>query len=198
MDARWTIVPDPRFAELQGALQERMMTVANSIRPENFASLLEPLTREVLRNGFAEAGAQEGTIWLPDAEAKHLVPAYNTGPNAEKMVGQFRQPLDSGLICMVFASEQPIVENEVWKNARQSKLLDNLLQVETQAMIATPFHFLRACRGVVSCVQLKHSKDSSREAAGFSFDHLTAVQRAAALCAQLIELRLLSQAVGWS
>jgi len=198
VSTRWNIVPEPRFAELQGALQERLSATANSIQPHNFSSLLDPLARDVLQRGFAEAGAHEGTIWLLDSDGKHLVPAYNTGPDAEKIVGKFRQSLNSGLICMVFASEQPIVENEVYKDQRQSKALDEALQVETFALIAAPFHFLKACRGVVSCVQLKRPGTKERELPGFQFSHLTAIQRTAAVLAQLIELRVLGSAVGWS
>ena len=198
MSARWTIVPDPRFASLQTALQERLVATANSIQSENFSALLDPLARDVLERGFAEAGAHEGTIWLQDADGKHLVPVYNTGPDADKMVGKFRQPLNAGLICMVFASEQPIVENEVFKNAHQSKLLDETLQVQTYALIAAPFHFLKSCRGVISCVQLKRPETEAKQLRGFEFGHLSAVQRAAALLSQMIELRLLSSAVGWS
>ena len=197
MDTRWTIVADPRFTELEGALQERMALVAQTVQPENFASLLEPQSREILRRGFAEAGAHEGTVWLPDAAGKHLVPVFNTGPNAEKFVGKFQQPLDVGLICMVFASEQPIVENEVHQNAGQSKLLDNLLQVRTHALMAAPFHFLRACRGVISCVQLTTPGSPAPAPRGFQFADLTCLQRAGALCSRLLELRLLSHAVGW-
>jgi hypothetical protein len=198
MSARWNLVPDPRFVELRGALQERLAQVATSVQPDNFASLLDPLARQVLHDGFAEAGAHEGTIWLLDSAAKHLVPAYNTGPNSEKMVGKFRQPLNSGLICMVFASEQGIVENDVSHNAQQSKLLDKLLHVQTCSLIAAPLHFLKGCRGVVSCVQLKTPKSKGPDPAGFQFGDLTTIQRTAALFAQLIELRLLSSAVGWT
>ena len=218
MTTRWTILPDPRFAEMQGALRERLGFVARSIEPENFASLLDPLARQVLDHGLAEAGAHEGTIWLQDSEGKHLVPAYNTGPNAEKIVGKFRQPLNAGLISMVFASEQPIVENDVYKNARQSKLLDETLHVQTLSLIAAPLHFLKGCRGVVSCVQLEPQlggvaappcqgsvdqpgikrTGAIEEAAGFQFTDLRVIQRTASLLSQLIELRLLSSAVGWS
>ena len=126
-----------------------------------------------------------------------MVPAYSTGPDADKIVGKFKQPLNAGLICMVFASEQAIVENDVYKNARQSKLLDELLQVQTYALIAAPFQLLKACRGVISCVQLKRPQTRAQELAGFDFAHLTAIQRSAALLSQLIELRLLSSAIGW-
>lgn len=198
MNTRWNIVPDPRFAELHNALEERLLTIGNSIQPHNFASLLDPLARDVFDRGIADAGAHEGSIWLVDAEGKHLVPAYNNGPNADRLVGKFKQPLNAGLICMVFASEQPIVENDVYKNARQSKLLDETLQVQTYALIAAPFQFLKACRGVISCVQLKRAGMKDDDLSGFQFAHLTAVQRTAGLLAQLIELRILGSAVGWS
>ena len=198
MNSRWNIVPDPRFAELEGALRERMAAIGSSIQPENFSSLLDPLAREVLHRGIAEVGAHEGTIWLLDNDAAHLVPAYNTGPDAEKFVGRFRQPLSAGLICMVFASEQPIVENEVFKNAQQSKLLDETLNVQTCSLIAAPFYFLKACRGVISCVQLKRPGTQNKQLSGFQFGDLNAIQRTAALLGQLIEFRVVGSAIGWS
>lgn len=152
--------------------------------------------RQTMERGFAEAGADEGTIWLLDAAGEFLMPAWNTGPHADQLVGKFKQPLKAGLICMVFSSEQPFLENEVWKNTRQSKLLDSMLEVQTSAMIAVPFYFLRACRGVVSCVQL--NKPGAADRPGFRPEHLTHVQRAAAILSQLVELRLLSCTVGWS
>jgi hypothetical protein len=198
VSTRLNIVPAPRFAELQGALQERLAAIGNSIQPDNFSSLLDPLAREVFSRGMAEARAHEGAIWLLDADRQHLVPAYNTGPDADKIVGKFKQPLNAGLICMVFASEQPIVENEVYKNTRQSKLLDQTLKVQTYALIAAPFQFLNECRGVISCVQLKHAETKAHELTGFQFADLTAIQRTGALLAQLIELRVLGSAVGWN
>jgi len=152
--------------------------------------------RQIIQRGFTEAGADEGTVWLLEQAGEFLVPAWNTGPHAEQLVGKFKQPLSAGLICMVFASEQPFLENEVWKNTRQSKLLDSMLELQTNAMIAVPFYFLRGCRGVVSCVQL--NKAGAPAGPGFRPEHLAHVQRAAALLSQLVEFRLLSRTVGWS
>jgi hypothetical protein len=193
---RLNLLPDPAFAELRPLLAERLERIATNIEPLQFASLLDPLTQQTLERGFAEAGAHEGTVWLVDSSETHLVPCYNNGPQAEQLVGQFKQPLSSGLICMVFASEQPFLENEVWKNAAQSKLLDTKLQVQTCAMIAVPFYFLRGCRGVISCVRLKRPDGEIPES--FRPEHLTLVQRTASLCSRLIEFRLLSRAVGWT
>jgi len=192
------LTPEPAFADLKPVLAERLARVGASIHAEEFSALLEPLMRKALEQGFTEAGAHEGTVWLLDEPGEHLVPAYNTGPQAEEWVGQFKQPLSSGLIGMVFASEQPFVENEVWKNAQQSKALDSRLQVQTYAMIAVPFYFLQACRGVVSCVQLKRADSRQADPPGFRPEHLASIQRAVALLSQLIEYRLLSRTVGWA
>jgi len=190
------ILPDPAFLDLKSVLSERLERIAGSLQPEQFGSLLDPLMRQTIEHGFAEARANEGTVWLLDQASEYLIPAWNTGPNANKLVGKFKQPLNAGLISMVLSSEQPFLENEVWKNARHSKLLDSMLEVQTGAMIAVPFYFLRACRGVVSCVKL--DKNGSSEKPGFRPEDLSHVQRATALVSQLVELRLLSCTVGWS
>jgi hypothetical protein len=202
LSTRLNILPDPAFVDLKAVLSERLERIAGGLQPEQFGSLLDPLMRQTIETGFAEAGADEGTVWLLDQAGEYLVPAWNTGPHADRLVGKFKQPLKAGLICMVFSSEQPFLENEVWKNSRQSKLLDSMLAVETSAMIAVPFYFLRACRGVVSCVKLNESnpatKGEPKGSNGFGPEHLAHVQRTTAILSQLIELRLLSCTVGWS
>jgi hypothetical protein len=130
--------------------------------------------------------------------AKRSNPRTPSGRNAEKIVGQFKQPLGSGLISMVFATEQPFLENEVTRNAQQSKLLDSQLDVQTHSLIAVPFHFLNACRGVVSCVRFKSPSGGAGGPPGFHAIHLGHVQRATALLSQLLEYRLLSRTVGWT
>src|ERR1044071_5937458 len=133
MSKRLNLLPDPAFADLKPVLWERLERVAATIQPEQLGSLLDPLMRQILDQGFTQAGAHEGTLWLVDPAGEHLVPAYNTGPPPGEIVGKFKQPLNAGLICMVFASEQPFLENDVWKNTAQSKLLDSRLQVQTCA-----------------------------------------------------------------
>jgi hypothetical protein len=197
LPTRLNILPDPGFVTLQPALSERLARLGASIHAEEFGALADPLLREVFQGGVTEAGAHEGTIWLADEAVEFLVPALNTGPNAEQFVGRFKQPLSAGLICMVFASEQPFLENEVTKSPGQSKLLDSLLQVETTALIAVPFYFLRACRGVISCVQLSQAGGPAPGAAGFRPRHLACIERTASVLSLLIEHQLLSSAVGW-
>lgn len=198
MSNRLNLLPDPAFQALRAVLSERLEQLGGEIRAGQFGRLLDPLLRRIVEQGFAEAGAHEGTIWLLDATEKFLEPTFNTGPRASQIVGQFKQPLGSGLISMVFATEQPFLENDIIRNAQQCKLLDAQLGVRTHALIAVPFHFLHACRGVVSCVQLKSPDPQTVDPPGFQPPHLAAVQRATAMLSQLIEYRLLSQVVGWT
>lgn len=193
-----SLLPDPAFRDLRPVLAERLNQLVAAVRIEQFASLFDPVMRQTVDRGFHSAGAHEGTVWLLDETEENLVAAYNTGPQAAQWVGRFKLPLRAGLISMVFASEQPFLENEVWKNARQSKVLDSMLQVQTCAMIAVPFYLLRTCRGVMSCVQLRKDGTDEPESQGFRPEHLEAVQWTATILSQLLELRLLSHAVGWA
>jgi hypothetical protein len=191
-------VVEPAFAGLSSALSSRMSRLGEDIHAAEFAQLLDPLLREIFVRSFAEVGAHEGTVWIVDANGQFLEPAFNSGPHAAQMVGQFKQPLNTGLISMVFATEQSFLENDVAKNSQQSKLLDSKLNVQTAALIAVPFQFLNTCRGVVSCVQLTDLGKSPPASSGFRPEHLSAIQRSAGLVSQLIEYRLLSRVVGWN
>jgi hypothetical protein len=197
LTTRLNISPDPAFLELRPKLLDRLATLGAGIHAEEFKELLTPLMCDLFRQAVTETGAHEGTIWLVDAASENLVPAFNTGPHADRIVGQFKQPLNSGLISMVFASEQPFMENAVHDNPSRSRLLDSLLQVETTALIAVPFYFLGACRGILSCVRLNRPEDSITVGSDFGPRHLAAMQRAASLISHLIEHEQLSNVVGW-
>jgi len=198
LNTRLNISPDPAFLELRPKLLDRLANLGAGIHAEEFKKLLTPLMCDLFRTGVTEAAAHEGTIWIVDAAAENLVPSFNTGPQAEQIVGQFKQPLNSGLISMVFASEQPFVENAVSHNPSQSRLLDSLLQVETTALIAVPFCFLGACRGILSCVQLGRPGAGATAAKQFGPDNLASMQRTASLISHLIEHEQLSNVVGWN
>ncbi|HEV2208302.1 MAG TPA: hypothetical protein VG167_05965 [Verrucomicrobiae bacterium] len=190
------LFPGDDFARTQAALAEQIEGLAASIRPEQLAQLLDPLMCRTLVQGFAQAGADEGTLWVVDGAGESLVPAYNTGPQAGDLVGRFEQPLRTGLISMVFASEQPFLENEVWKNSSQSKLLDEKLQVQTWAMLAVPFYLWRRCRGVISCVQLKRGQEEATPP-GFRPENLSSIEQVSLLLTRLLDFRLVSGAMGW-
>jgi hypothetical protein len=198
MSQRFTLLPDPRFAGLRNALEERVLAGADAITPEALPDVLDPTMRATLHNAFAAAGAPDGLVWLLDGAREHLVPAYGVGPNSTALVGTFRQPLSSHpLIGMVLASEQPFCENEVYRNAGQDKTVDRKLGMLTCAMVAVPFYYGRRIRGVISCVQMKPAAGDLPDPAGFSLDDLAHVQHAALVVSRLLDHWLIGVSVGW-
>ena len=202
MSARFNLLPDPRFESLKDGLRERVQAAANALDVETFADLLDSTMRSVVNAGFASAGAHEGMIWLAErsggaaTEVDALVAAYNTGPDAEKIVGKFRQPIGRGLISTVFAYEQPFCENNVYRNQKQDKTLDQSLGVVTVAMIAVPLYFAGAARGIISCVQLKPAGEVN-DPPGFPMESLRHVQLAAEVVSRLLDHRLVGVTVGY-
>jgi hypothetical protein len=196
MSRRFNLLADPRFAPLHSALRERVAAAAAALDAETFADLLDPVMSSVFAASLTAAGAHEGTIWLVDSAEENLVPVINTGPNASGFVGRFRQPLTRGLISMVFATEQPFCENEVYAHAAQDKTLDNSLGVVTCSMMAVPFYFAQQLRGVISCVQLK-PHGAAEDPPGFSMASIRDVQLGAVVVGRLIDHRLVSVSVGW-
>lgn len=196
-ESRLTFCPDERFLELRPVLDQHLAEAGETLAAENFASLLDSTMRRVIDLAFRDAHADEGTVWIADKTADSLVAAYNTGPNAETLVGRFRQPLNAGLISMVYANERPFLENKVAQNTKQDKSLDLLLKVHTSAMLAAPFYFMRACRGVVSCVQLAPAGSVAADA-GFIEGDLGIVRHAAGILGSLIDFHILKALIGLS
>jgi hypothetical protein len=196
-------IPQERFRELKPALQDQLAKMARVIGSEDFSDLCDPLVSRFLERTFAAVRATEGSIWLLDQEKRNLVIAYNSGPNAGQLIG-FAQPLSKGLVSATFATEQALIENEVYKNAEHDHELNRLLKQTTYAMIVVPFYFLNERRGVITCVQLI---DVYLEAdqfipvgstpPGFNRNDLITIQDGASILRDLIDFRLLRETLGW-
>jgi hypothetical protein len=204
MATRTNFLPCEALLPLRNALQEHLSEIARHITPENFPGVCNELIFNTLTESFRQAGAHEGSVWILDAAKENLVMAYNTGPNAAKIVG-FRQSLKKGYLSMVFANEQSFAESEIFRNARHAKELDQNLKMTTYAMIAVPFYFLKECRGVISCVQLidvaveaNQIVPTGKKPSGFGIEALSIVQNAALLVRDLINYNLLKTTVGWN
>ena len=195
MVLRPNFVADERFLPLRPALDERLGQVRLSIRPDHFEGLCPKLALRVIKDAFKRVGASEGSVWLLDEKKEFLVNAYNTGPHAQEVERKLKQPLTEGILSMVIANEQSFVENEVYKNSRHSKLVDQQLHQVTHAMIAAPFYLLKHCCGVISCVHLNKPGETSE--ARFSNAQLGIVQMAASVASDLIDYMLLRVTVGW-
>lgn len=114
----------------------------------------------VFSAGVASTGADEGTIWVADAGDAELIPVYNSGPNAELLVGCYRHRLDHGLISLAYRAEQTLCEEEVFRNAEHVPTVDSKVGRTTASMLVVPLYYGGRVRGVLSAVKLIDSPDS--------------------------------------
>jgi len=195
MAERFAQLHDARLLAVQPLVSARVRELANMASAGSFDEFFDGVMRGLLIEAFIHLGSHEGTVWLLDEERTHLVPRFNSGPNAASFVGSFRQSLTSGMISMVVSTEQPICENDVHRNRQQDKKLDGVLGVLTCSMVATPLYFGGELRGVISAVRLKPTPDSP-EPPGFSPEQLELLQLTAAVFARLVDRQLMALALG--
>lgn len=147
------------------------------------------LLRELLSRSAERVSAENTALWLSSGD--FLDPILGTGPHADSFVGEFRQPLDRGIISYVFASGQPVCENAISVNPQHSPLLDQRLGIRTDAMIAVPVVVDGEMAGVITCVHTRPA-DSEAEASKFHSQDLNEFEFAAACLGRLFEASLLN------
>lgn len=189
--SRLTILPDPRLEPLAASLQARLAQIAGLINAENFLDVLTPLATALLVDAFALVGAHEGSVWIVDRANACLTVGFNNGPDAAAL-RRHRQPLDKGLVSMVFANEQPFVMNR--DRTGMDLTVQESLKIRVVTMIAVPLYFLGECRGVVSCVRT--ARGDEPEPSGFEAEHLGPIKRAADALHALIDGEVLAKTVG--
>lgn len=190
------MLPDVRLSALRGIVTTRLEEAAQELAEGAFDEFFDGTMRAAFLEGLTQSDAHEGTVWLLDPTQNWLVPRFNSGPNAASFVGRFRQSLQTGMISMVVATEQPICENEVHKNAQQDPTLDRKLGLVTCSMLAVPLYFAGELRGVISAVRLKPADTTAPDPAGFSPHDLRALQLSADVLERLIEHELLTLSFG--
>lgn len=187
------LVADPELSAAGAQLEDRLRRWAEGLDLEGFQDLMDPLARRVVAGAFQWMGASEGTIWLARPSSRSLVAAFNTGPQSANLIG-FEQPLDQGIVSLVYANEQAYCENEIARRESHDSTLDRKLGKETAALLAVPFYFAFGLRGVISCVQF--SAPSDGDAPGFDSRHVEELASAATLVERLINSRLIMASLG--
>jgi hypothetical protein len=107
---------------------------------------------EMVREAFDAAGAEEGCLWLVDDVAGVLRPVFHSGASAGMFLREIRQPLNAGLVSMVFSTGNGILEQSVAERAEYCPEVDRRLGKRTRSMVAVPVVFAGRCRGVLSGV----------------------------------------------
>ena len=196
MGERHTHLHDARLAAVRPLVEERVKELAGMAGAGGFDEFFDSTMRALLAENFRNIGAHEGTVWLLDESRSALIPRFNNGPKASDFVGSFRQSLKEGMISMVVSTELPICENEVHRNQRHDKALDQKLCLRTCAMLAVPLYFGGALRGVISAVQLKPADSNAAEPPGFAPEHLRALQLTSSVLSRLVEQQFYSLTLG--
>src|SRR5260370_27167195 len=106
---RFKLLPDETFAAHVRSLESRILDAGDLVDAETFLDFDDKAAIAVLERSFRAAGADEGTIWLADCTEEVLIPVFNTGPQAEEILKR-RQPVDRGIIGMVFSTQQAFCE----------------------------------------------------------------------------------------
>jgi hypothetical protein len=193
---RFNVLPEEGFAPLRPAVIARWRDAAQRACGEPFGALFQGIAPQLLTQCFSRIGAHEGTVWLIDESRKALVPRFNSGPKATEIVGVLRQPIDKGMVSLVFASERSLCENDVYRNDRQDRTVDEKLRQLTCAMLAIPLVFGREMRGVISAVKLKAPGSDAPDPPGFSTDDLAFGELVASTVGWLLDKRLLELCLG--
>ena len=184
--SRLLILPDPELSQPGAQLEQKISDAGELLSPEELPALLDSTMRRCLENSFDKVQAHEGTVWLFGRDRDNLIAAFNN--KSPDFIG-FAQPLDSGLISMVAATEQPSCENSVFEHREHAGDADQKVGKLTCSMIAVPLYFGSRLRGVISCVQHKDHAEAE-DPPGFSTEHLEEIEFVAELLGQLIEWKL--------
>jgi len=199
---RANFLPDPALRVMRGPLEDYLSKIALNVTPANFGSVCDQTSLVLLKDCFQRIGADEGSIWIIDTEHKNLVVAYNSGDQREEILGH-KQVLSEGFVSMVAATEQPIIENRVYRNAQHSPQLDRKLGFTTNAMMIVPLYFARQLRGVISCVQLVKTRlerdqdpPHDQRPAGFVPANLATLRGMAIVMGHLVDYNLVCTATG--
>ncbi len=183
----------PGLCDAAKELEKHLDSWIEATPPAQLVELVDQASLALLCDAFLQVGGCEGTVWLLDEKAGDLVAVFNSGVDADSLIG-FRQPLGQGIISLVFVQQQPYCENDIQASEGHDDTLDRKISKHTTAMIAVPFYFGFGLRGVVSSVQLE---EAAGPRDGFSFGDVETLSRVSNMIERLINESLFSSALGF-
>ena len=134
-------------------LRERIVSFLDTFSDAYGSELASQLWSDDMRDASLTCAAvinADVAIW--NADDTELAPIFN-GPRAESLVGKITQPLNKGIISMVYATEQTFSTSDVRESKDHDPEVDQLIGIESCHLLASPLYFGAALRGVVSSVR---------------------------------------------
>lgn len=162
---------------------------AHYLGPEASGNYIDDAFTKKLTEAMGKVHADEGSLWWLNRECKELVPVANTGPDAERMVLKYKQPLDRGIISLVVKSEDNIVDDDVQHNPNHEIALDETLGRFTKSMLVVPFYVFGVLKGVVTAVIMFNGQDRA-----FKMEDLDWLRYHSGVLSNMIEQKLAKNA----
>ena len=191
---------DPALQSASSPLRQALTQAADGLLPTQFPAVFNPPLQSLLRQVMTATRASEGAVWVADPEQVHLLPVVGLGPLAPRYVHRFAQPLETGLVSMVYDSGQSFCENDVESHPGHSVMLDTELGMRTRAMMAVPLYYAGRLRGVLTAVHLAppgEAEGDDTSGRSFTAADLATFERVGQCLRKLIDLRLLELLLGW-
>lgn len=191
-----SFAPDQTIEHSLPSVLQRIAHLRESLAEGSYDGIAGGFGSSVMTQQLQLMNADEGTVWVVDKQSTGLVPVWNNGPTAEKLLSSHRQPLGSGLISMVFATETTICESDVHHHKLHDSTVDRLTGSKTTSMVAVPWHCAGAVLGVLSAVKLVRDDDSPPVEENFRPEAVRQLSLAAAALGAWIDCRLFATALG--
>lgn len=184
-------LPDPRITDALPKINERIEARRTAIATDRplFDQLVDGSMRRFFSQTLAATSATEGTIWVLDETAECLTPMHNTGPDAETLIGNYRQPLDRGIISTVLVTQRGVSESLVYQNSDHDASVNELIGNVTVHMIAVPWFVDGNPAGIVSAVKLKTADEE--DPPSFDAHSFEIIGGFASVLGEIIDARLL-------
>ncbi len=95
------------------------------------------ILRLIIQNASELLGAEAGSLFMMDAETKHLVMEVSSNLNDEQST-KVRVPLGKGIIGYVAQTGEPVIVNDARSDSRHFDGVDRAIQFTTRSLLAVP------------------------------------------------------------
>ena len=128
-----------------------------SQRVAELSARIDSVVRETLRLFVRLLGADEGSLWVRDAESS-LVIILNSGPDAKSIELSATTSAKDAQVLRCFETGSRVEDVLPFKPLPRDKRVDRMLDQETVCQISVPFQFQGERVGVLSVVQLDRER----------------------------------------
>ncbi len=137
-----------RYLEDQVARLERMVRVSRML---SSTLDLEPLLQRIINTATDLVGTEAASILLEDERTGGLYFAAATGTEREELQ-RIQVPIEGSIAGTIFRTGQPLIIQDVHRDPRHYRGVDQSTRFETRAILGVPMRFKGRCIGVLEAV----------------------------------------------